>query len=149
MLYGAKSTAIIANYTDLNRQNHEALDRMTTELRQANSVVSCTTNQLQIQAVDINTGATNTLTYTYNSSAKTLTRLINGSTTTLLTGVVPNSVQFVMFQRNPIGGSVSNYTTTDPSVCKVVQLSWKCSRSVLGVGETESAQSCEVVIRKK
>jgi hypothetical protein len=54
-----------------------------------------------------------------------------------------------MYQRNPIGGSVSNYATTNASVCKVIQVSWKCSRTMVGIGQTETAQSSEIVIRKE
>jgi Tfp pilus assembly protein PilW len=148
-LYGCRSTAIIGNYSDLNRLNINALDQMSTDIRQADSVLLCSNNLFEIQAVDINTGATNALTYTYSPTGQTLTRTYEGATTILLTGIVTNSLQFTMYQRNPIGGSVSNYVTTNVAICKVVQISWKCSRSILGIGQTESAQSCEIVIRKE
>jgi hypothetical protein len=149
LLFGAKSTAIIGNYSDMNRYDLRALDQMTMDIRQAASVISCTSTQLQINAVDMSSGATSTLTYTYSPNAKTLTRAYSGVTNTLLTGIVTNSFSFTMYQRNPIGGSVSNYVTTNVSVCKVVQVAWNCSRSILGIGETESVQSTEIVIRKE
>ena len=56
---------------------------------------------------------------------------------------------FTSLFRNPVGGSVDQYSTTDPALCKVVQLSWTCSRKVLGKkSTTESVQSAKVVIRK-
>jgi Tfp pilus assembly protein PilW len=150
MLFGSKSTALMGNYGDLSRYSRNALDQMSTDIRQANVVLSCTTNQLQIQAVDINTGATNTLTYTYNAAGQTLTRIYEGVTNTLLKGIVTNSMQFAMYQRNPVGGDVTtNYLTTNAAICKVVQVSWVCSRNVLGVGQTESVQSAKIVIRKE
>ena len=150
MLYGSKSTAVMGNYGDLNRFSRNALDQMSTDIRQANKVLSCTNNQLQLQAVDINTGAASTLTYTYDPVGQTLTRIYAGATNTLLKGIVTNSMQFAMYQRNPVGGDVTtNYLTTDPTLCKVVQVSWTCSRNILGVGQTESVQSAKVVIRKE
>jgi hypothetical protein len=79
-----------------------------------------------------------------------MTRTYLGNTRTMLTGIVSNTVSFTMYQRNPVGGDVTtNYITTDPSICKVLQVSWICARSVVGVGQTESAQTAKVVIRKE
>lgn len=150
MLCGSKSTAIMGNYADLTRYGRKALDQMSTDIRQANMVLSCSSNQLAIQAVDIITGATNTLTYTYNPVGQTLTRIYEGGTNTLLKGIVSNSMQFAMYQRNPVGGNVTtNYLTTNAAICKVVQVSWVCACNVLGVGQTESEQSARIVIRKE
>ena len=79
-----------------------------------------------------------------------MNRIYAGTTNILLKGIVKNTLQFVMYQRNPVGGDVTtNYVTTDPTLCKIVQFSWICSRSVLGFSETESVQSAKVVIRKE
>ncbi len=150
MLYGSKSTVAMGNYADLDRYSRQALDQMTTDIRQANKVLSCTNNQLQIQAVDITSGATNNLSYIYDPVGQTLNRVYLGATNILLKGIVSNTVQFAMYQRNPIGGDVStNYLTTNAAICKIVQFSWKCSRSILGMADTESVQSAKVVIRKE
>lgn len=150
MLCGSKSTAIMGNYADLTRHSFHALDEMSTDLRQANMVLSCSSNQLAIQAVDIITGATNTLTYTYDPVGQTLTRIYEGATNKLLTGIVSSSFQFAMYQRNPVGGNVTtNYLTTNAAICKVVQVSWVTACNVLGVGQTESEQLARIVIRKE
>lgn len=150
MFFGGKSSAALGNYADLDRYSRNALDRMTTDIRQANRLISYSTNKLQFETTNPTTGATNTLTFSYDATAGTLTRIYLSSTNTLLTGIVSNSLQFAMFQRNPIGGSVDQEATTNVSVCKVVQLTWICSRSILGrKANTESVQSAKVVIRKK
>jgi hypothetical protein len=150
MLFGSKSTVAIGNYADLDMYGRKALDQMTTDIRQANKVLSCTNNQLVIQAVDISSGATNNLTYTYDSAGGTLNRIYLGNTNLLLKGIATNSLSFYMFQRNPVGGDVTtNYLTSDPTLCKILQFSWICTRSVLGMADTESVQSAKVVIRKE
>jgi YD repeat-containing protein len=150
MVYGGKSTAAIGNYMDLDRYSRNALDRMTTDIRQANRVTSCSSNQMALETTNPTTGVTNTLTYTYDSSNRILERTFAGSSVTLLTGITPGSVQFTMFQRNPIGGDVTtNLVTTSPALCKVVQVSWACSRAIVGLGQTENCQSAKVVIRKE
>src|SRR5579884_999007 len=159
MMYGGKSTAMMGNYVALDQSDRDTLDTITTDIRQANMVTSYATNQLQLQTTDVNTGATNTLTYTYNATNGTLTRVLspfgvasvatNTTTTLILSNIVANKFSFGMYQRNPIRGVVDQYTTTNASLCKVVQVSWTCSKSVLGIGETESVQSAKIVIRKE
>lgn len=159
MMYGGKSTAMMGNYVALDQSDRDTLDTMTTDIRQANMVTSYATNQLQLQTTDVNTGATNTLTYTYNATNGTLTRVLspfgvvavatNSTTALLLTNIVANTFSFAMFQRNPVGGAVDQYPATNVAQCKVVQVSWTCSKSVLGIGNTESVQSAKIVIRKE
>ena len=150
MLYGGKSTAALGNYMDLDRHSQNSLDRLSTDIRQANRVTSCTATQLVLETTNPSTGVTNSLTYTYSPSDGTLERTFTGSSWTLLTGITANSMQFTMFQRNPVGGDVTtNYVTTDPSVCKVVQVTWTCARTIPGLSETESVRSAKVVIRKE
>jgi hypothetical protein len=153
MLFSGKSSAALSNYVDLDHYSRNALDTMTSEIRQANRLTSYATNQLQFESVD-SSGTTNAFTYTYNSSAGTLTRTSGGQSKTLLVGIVTNSLQFSIFQRSPVPESWDQYQLTNASqasLCKVVQLSWICSRSILGRQDanTESMQSAKIVIRKE
>ncbi|MDB6054782.1 MAG: hypothetical protein JWN25_2305 [Verrucomicrobiales bacterium] len=147
-LYFGKSFAALTNYAELDSTGRFALDQMTTDIRQANRLTSYATNQIVFEMVA--SGATNNLTYRYDSAGGTLVRIYAGQTRTLLTEIVSNSLSFSMFQRNPVGGTVDQYATSNPALCKVVQLSWICSRSILGKKSTsESVQSAKIVIRKE
>src|SRR5437867_9593649 len=132
MFYSGRSFAALANYVDLDNSSRSALDKMCCEIRQANHLTSYSPIRLQFETVDAATGATNALTYSYDSTTATLQRTYAGQTTTLLKEIVPNSLQFNAYQRNPVGGSVDHYPTTDPTLCKVVQLAWTSSRKILG-----------------
>lgn len=147
--YNARSCVALGNYVDLDKASRSALDTMTKEIRQANKLTSYSSTNLTFEMVDGTTGATNTLGYTYNSGAKTLSRQFADQSKVLLRDITTNSLTFSIYQRNPIGGAVDQYATTDASVCKVVQLSWVCSRSALGSVTTESVQSAKIVIRKE
>jgi prepilin-type N-terminal cleavage/methylation domain-containing protein len=149
MLFSGRSTASLGNYADMARDSRNATDVMSTDIRQANRVTACSSTQLQLEMVDFSSGATNALTYTYDPSAGTLMRSLAGATSTLVSGIVTNSFQFSMFQRNPVGGAIDVYTTLDPTNCKVVQMTWVTSRSALGLVDTESILSAKVVIRKQ
>jgi len=150
IFYSGRSYAALANYVDLDIYSRNALDKMTSEIRQANRVISCTSTSFQIEAVDAGAGTTNTLTYAYDATSATLKRIYVGQTNTVLKEVLPNTLRFDMYQRNTLGGSVDNYPTTNAAECKVVQLSWVCSRKILGQqANTESVQSAKIMIRKQ
>ena len=148
--YNARSCAALANYVDLDRASRNALDIMTKEIRQANRLTAYSTNNLTFEMINASSGATSTVAYVYSPGAATLTRQSGGQNTVLLRSISPNTLQFSIFQRNPVGGAVDQYSTTDPTLCKVVQLAWTCSRSVLGTRiNSESVESAKVVIRKE
>jgi Tfp pilus assembly protein PilW len=159
--YCGRSFVALSNYVDLDNKSRSALDRMTQEIRQVNGVTGygtatlasgqLVTNKLEFGGTEAN-GTAYTLTYEYSPTDQKLTRTkvagSNAETTTLLTECY--NLNFGMFQRNPVGGTYEQYPAADPSTCKEVQLSWICSRKILGrTANTESMQSAKVVIRKK
>ena len=55
-----------------------------------------------------------------------------------------------MYQRNMTNGTDQPIPTSVASQCKLIKLTWVCSRDILGKSaNTESVQSAEFVIRKK
>jgi hypothetical protein len=150
MFYSARSFAALSNYVDLDSKSRNALDSMSSEIRQVDALTSYTTNQIVFRGTDSSTGAAYTLTYRYDPVAKTLSKTLGGRTTVLLQECT--FMQFAIFQRNPVGGSYNQYPVDDPSrpdLCKLVQLTWVCSRSILQKSaNTESVQSAKFVIRK-
>lgn len=142
LFYTSRSFAAIFNYVDLDQYSRKALDRMSMEIRQADRLVSSSTNHL---AFSYNGG---TLTYTYSPQNRTLVRTWGSQRETLLTEC--DSLQFSIFQRNPIGGTYDVYPTGVPDTTKLVQLAWVCSRKILGQRvNTESVQSAKFVLRKQ
>ena len=145
-LFSARSFAALGNYVDLDNKSRNALDTMSSDIRQADFLKSYQTNQLVFQTTD----TTNTLdlTYFYDSGATTLTRTLGVRSTVLLTNCT--SLNFGIFARNPIGGQWDTYSNGVPSNCKLVQLTWVCQRGILGgrIANTESVQSAKVVMRK-
>jgi len=140
--FSARSYVSLANYVDLETKSRNTLDTMSSEIRQANSLTSYTATSLTFQDYD---GAT--LQYNFNPTAGKLYRVKNNQTKELLKGC--DSLTFGIFQRNP----TNNYavvSTTTPSLCKLIQLNWTCSRTILSAKvNTESVQSAKIVIRKQ
>jgi hypothetical protein len=56
---------------------------------------------------------------------------------------------FSLYQRTPMSGSTNQfYPTDDKGACKMIEMNWKCSRTILGKKwNTESVQSVRIVLR--
>lgn len=142
--YTGRSFAALANYAELDRYSRNALDQVTKKIRMADSVIDYATNRLVLSYQ-----GTNTLTYAYSSVNRTLTETINTTSLVLLKGC--DALYFAVFQRNAQSGTYDQFPATlTNSAVKLVQVSWTCSRTVLGINvNTESVQSAKVVIRNQ
>lgn len=153
IFFSARSFAALTNYVDLDRVSRNALDTMSTEIRQVDALTSFTTNKVVFRGTDPVSAGAYILTYTYDPSKKTLTSEFTGARREkkeLLSEC--QSFLFASFQRNPINGTYDQYPTDPnrPDLCKLVQVSWVCSRNILGKkANTESVQSAKFVIRKQ
>ena len=142
-MFSSHSFVTLFNYADLDEANRIAMDQLTRDVRQANSVTSFTTNNLVLQDSD---GLP--LTYTYDAAGRTLSRSKSGDTKVVLTEC--DRLNFVVCQRNPVNGTYDVYPTATPATAKVINVSWMCSRTVFGFKEdTESVQTARIVIRKQ
>jgi hypothetical protein len=140
--HSERSFVAMVNYSDLETRSRNALDTMTREVRQANCLTSYTATSLTFQDFD-----GQPLSYTYDPSTRELSRTKNGITSTLLTEC--DSLSFSVFQRNPTN-DFNVVSTTNPALVKLIQLNWKCSRTIFkSKVNTESVQSAKIVIRKQ
>jgi len=146
--FSARSFAALTNYVDLDNHSRNTLDLILREIRQADQLTYHSTEKTSFQHTDPSSGSPFTISYVYSPSARTLTR-IQGSVSTILLREC-DFLRFSIFQRNPLPGTWDQYPTADVTTCKLVQLTWVCSRTILGARvNTESVQSAKVVIRKK
>jgi hypothetical protein len=143
MMLSGRNFAALSNYVDLDDKNRVAIDQLTRDVRGANRVTSCTATVLTLEDADALP-----LTYTYDSATKTLSRTKSPNTSVLLHDC--ESFAFHMCQRTPIEGKFDLHPTSDASLCKVINVSWLCSRTILGIrANTESVQTARIVIRKQ
>jgi prepilin-type N-terminal cleavage/methylation domain-containing protein len=139
--YSGRSFAAIGNYVDLDNTSRKAVDLMTREIRQASALSTYQTNQLTFADYD-----GKALQYTFDPVQRKLTRLKDSVSTVLLTEC--DNLQFYMYQSTPQPGTNSFYATTDPAHCKLIEMKWKCSRSLLGKNaNSETVQTAQVVLR--
>ena len=138
-----RSFAEIVNYVDLDNYNRIALDNISREVRQVNFLATYDATHLNFIDND-----NQPLIYEYVPASGTLTRTKNGATTLLLRGC--DSMQFTLYQRSPVTNSFDLVPVTEATNCKVISITWTCSRSLLRLkANTEAAQAAKIVIRNK
>lgn len=135
------------NYCDMNASSQLAMDSLSRDIRNATRVISCTNHgshvELELEELD----GTN-LMYIYNPNNKTLRRRGKDMGTTVLLRQC-ESLTFSLGKRSLTGGFdiVPNASAAE---CKVVNVSWKCGRAVLGQsGARENATTGQIVIRRQ
>jgi len=141
-IYTARSFGALANYVDLDRYTRNTLDLLVKEIRRADAIVSYSTNQLILT----NIGSGVVLSYTYDPAGKTLVRTNGTNIQQLLKGC--DAFSFAYFMDITISNSFDQYPATGTGNLRMVQLCWRCSRSIINKVDTESMQSAKVVIRR-
>ena len=157
-IFSTRSVRAIGNFVMLDMNSRNALDTMSHDIRQANG---CSTNSgqftsanLTLLMTDPNSGTNYTINYNYSTSQGTLTRTTTITNNVQATVLLTNCSWFAFsyFQRNPSNGVWDAYPvdSSRPDECKLVQMSWTCSRTVLGsMVNADSVESAKVVIRKE
>lgn len=150
-VYSARTFAAMGNYTDLDLHSRNALDVIGQELRQADAVVASGTNLPVMYVTLTNTAAATRLKLTWDSDARTLVFEKTGQPAqTCLTEC--DRWNFLLYNRAPNISStnISFNAATNLAGCKLISMSWKCSRTILGSKvNTESVQTAQIVLRNK
>jgi prepilin-type N-terminal cleavage/methylation domain-containing protein len=140
-MFSSRAFLTLNNYTDMCERSQLALDKMSKDIRQAKQVTDFTTNGITFQ--DVNG---NPLQYTYDPTAKTLSRLSGGKTTTYLTSC--DALQFWIYLPSPTSNSFTCYSPAYVTNARVIQITWNCSRLIRGQKTTtESMESAQIAMR--
>ncbi|GIX50338.1 MAG: hypothetical protein KatS3mg132_532 [Limisphaera sp.] len=139
--YSARSLAAIVNYIDLDQRSRNTLDTLSREIRQAAGLLAATEHSLTFSNLD-----GSTIRIVWDPAQRVVTLERNGQAQTLLTGC--DYFHYNISQRNPSNGIFGFYPTSDIRQAKLVDMSRRCSRSLLGtLLQTESVQTARIVIR--
>ena len=156
-----RSFVAMGNYVELNRYSRGATDQMTREIRQASALVSFSpTAPKSLTFTIFPTNDPNSYTVSYqwvsNSTESYISRSVGSNPpTVLLTNV--EMWNFSLYQRTPFPNNANQfYQATnisgvlDPKYCKLIDMTWKCSREILGRKiNTEVVQTTQIVLRNK
>ena len=129
------------NHMSMAEQSRVALDKISKEIRQADSVVSSSSNSITFQL------QTNQVTFAYDPTNKIVFRKSGGKTMVLVRNC--EAFSYALYQRVPSSLTNAFYPATAAN-CKVVQIDWACVRTILGKKVNgQHAQSAKIVIRKQ
>ena len=142
-VFTARSFVALGNYGDLDRASRNALDSLSRDVRQSRALTAYTPTRISL----LDNDNVSTLIYNYNSSTGNLTRQSGSDTKVLLTQC--DYLNFNIYQRNPSNNwSWYPVAPNQISTAKLIDVSWKCSRKILGEKvNTESVQTAKIVIR--
>lgn len=150
-VYGARTMVAMGNYVDLDSQSRNAVDTIGREIRDSSAVLSFKTNQLVLT----NATAAVIVTLTYHPTDRTLEFEKTGQSPKILLTQC-DSWDFWLYDRAPLATNLTFHAATnglgqlDPAFCKVINMSWNCSRTILGAKlTTESVQTAQIVLRNK
>ena len=143
-VHTSRSFVALSNYTELDRKSRNTLDRLTQIIREADGVMSWQNHEIVLSY------HSKPVTFTYSPADKNLVVTgLDGAKKVLLDGC--DYFDFQIFQRTSMSGVYDQYPiTADEAAAKIVQVSWVCSKSLIGsLINSESVQSAKIVIRKQ
>lgn len=153
-LFSTRTFAALANYSTLDQNNRNAMDRMTREIRECDKIMSVTTNAqgnvIQINLINSD-GAS--VTYAFDSANQNLTRTSNQDSPQTRV-LVPNCqmLSFTIGQRTPDGTNFDVYPPVNVGdSIQVLNMTWKAWKAIPGssIGTSEEIQTAHVVIRNQ
>jgi hypothetical protein len=136
----AFSFAAMNNYTSMDSDSRNALDRMSREIRQAGNLLEFSPTRLKFSLL----GDTNSfLIYEWDGASRRLTEWKSGGATTNV--LLTECDQLAFSMRN------SSFTpTTGIPEGKGISVAWKCSRTILGKKTTsEDMEQALIIMRNK
>jgi YD repeat-containing protein len=140
-----RSFASLTTFPDINSKNQNASNLIAQDIRRASSVQSASAHQLVLEAP---AAGTETVTYTYDAAARTLTRADRNGTQTLLTQV--DCFSFSLFQQPAANAVYNALTPATASNAKAIACHWSCSRRFAGAKlDSESVQIAPVILRNR
>src|SRR5689334_9093840 len=112
-MFSGHSFAALFNYVDLDDANRICMDQLSRDIRQANKVNNFSANQLELDTTPSG-GPASSVTYTYDSATRNLTRLVLPDNTTKIVLHDCDRLGFDVRQRNPVGGGFDVYPVATP-----------------------------------
>jgi len=156
-IYSARCFLALGNYSDLDAQSRNTVDVIGRDIRQATALLDFKANSSTRYLTFTNSELGTFMKLTWHIDNKTLSyQATDSPAQVLLTGC--DRWSFSLFNGSPIVSSTNilfNPATNssgklDVTLCKLVNMSWKCSRTILGEKmNTEKVQTAQIVLRNK
>ncbi|MGH7953947.1 MAG: prepilin-type N-terminal cleavage/methylation domain-containing protein [Limisphaerales bacterium] len=157
-VFVGRSYAAVGNYVDLSKNSNNTVDILGREIRNSSALLAFSTNNPSyLELTNATTGTTITITYDANSKTLVLTKTGQAAQTDL---TQCDEWNFALYSRAPDTNSfstnilffsaINSSGQLDPKDCKIINMTWKCSRTILGFKlNTEDVQTAQIVLRNK
>lgn len=150
-IFTTRSFIALGNYADLDAISRNSLDHISRELRESAVLLEADSNPTAPYLLLTNEVERTSITIRYLPDREELLMDKPGEPTrVLLTGC--DRWSFQLFTRAPTITSTNILFNRAKSLsgCKLINMSWKCSRKILGQKvNTESVQTAQIVLRNK
>ena len=130
----------LANYAEMNTQARRLLEQLGRDARSAVDVTNTTASSITMSVPSNLSGSTQSVTYTYDSAAATVSRQIGGVTTVLVKNVNTLTFNFL---------NSSNAATASLLELKQMQVSLRILRTVQQATTSEYVISAQYTLRSK
>ena len=146
------SMVAISNYYQLDTSSRNTLDVMSRDIRNAGAMTSYATNAIAMAGTNYQ-GVPYAFAYVWDGSNMWRYYTNNFTTTSAVTttSLMLSNCAYLAFSnytRVPQSGFTFNAVSGGATRTKLISVSWKCSRSILGAKlNTESVQTAKIVIR--
>lgn len=142
LLFLAKSTQGLGNYQEMNMVSRFTLEQFGSDARMTATVNSATASNVSLEVYN-STGTTDTVVYSFDSSAGTLSRTAGGTAKIVLKDVI--SLSLIYFNLN--GDALS--ASPNPLEIKEIQLQAEMQREVLKISNTNEIISARFMMRNR
>jgi hypothetical protein len=141
-VYCVRSFAAMNNLIDLDNASRLAVDRLSQEVRQADRLLSFSTNELVFER------SGQPVRFTFHPLSRVL--VLNKGTDPEVLLRDCDLVQCEIFQRTPWEGAYGFFPAASVADCKVVRLTWTTSRQTGGLLRNQAnLRSAQVVLRNQ
>jgi hypothetical protein len=147
-LYSQQSFGLMTGYSEVDAQSRNAVTLLSKEIRGATQVLDVRSSSGGKSLTLTNAIDALTVKLVWDALDRTLTIEKNpGTSGTLLTGC--DSWEYTLYDGAPLitGGKVSFNPSPAPASCKLIQMSWSCSRKMLGKTTASSVESIRFGLR--
>jgi hypothetical protein len=151
-VYGARSFAVLGNYSALDQQSRIGIDKMTRQIRQATAVLEAQGQGSERWLVLTNETEETGITYYWSADSR---RLVAQSSDEETEVVLLNSCDDWSFElggRVPMPGETNAaFPPASLRLCRLINMSWSCSRYVLSTNliNSETMQDARIVLRNQ
>jgi hypothetical protein len=142
----SRSLAAVSNYYQLDAASRNTLDILSRDIRNASDVTSFSPTNFTMTGVN-SQGTSYSFTYNWDGTNLWRSFTITNATFTYLMLSNCQYLEFSNYTRVP-QSNFTFYAVSGTNDTKLVSVSWKCSRSILGAKlNTESVQTAKIVMR--